>query len=183
MQIFPAWTTSCNAASSTQTIWWLWIRRAQWAPRRTTWQTPRPSSTSRPCSGACTDTNCGEKVPSVAVCRRCSRNADARNADRGENLQRLFFCFCFFQLKFKAFMAARPFCCHYQVFIISANLPHSGCFPASASSLSSHTRPTWGSCSFEPRTATHSLSPSWRRWAFWTENSRPVFNRRRMLCL
>ena len=46
---------------------------------------------------------------------------------------------------------------------LSLSPPPSGCSPASASSPSSHTRPTWGSCSSEPRTATHSLSPSWRR--------------------
>lgn len=89
----------------------------------------------------------------------------------------------FFSAKIQSIYRCEPFCCHYQVFIISANLPHSGCFPASASLPSSHTRPTWGSCSLEPRTATHSLSPNWRRWAFWTQNSSPVFNRRGMLCL
>lgn len=55
---------------------------------------------------------------------------------------------------------------------LSNNIPlslspsRSGCFPVSASSRSSHTPPTWGSCSSERRTATHSLCPNWRRCVF-----------------
>lgn len=63
---------------------------------------------SRPCSGACTDTNCGKSTTgTVVVCRSCTRNADAENADRGEKPSA--FTFFFFQLKFKAFIAASPF--------------------------------------------------------------------------
>lgn len=54
-------------------------------------------------------------------------------------------------------------CKAFHVSRLSLSPPLSGCSPASASSRSSRTRPTCGSCSSEPRTATRSLSPNWRR--------------------
>lgn len=78
------------------------------------------------------------------------------------------FLFCGWNSKSESTVASVSWCPNTRLLsTASFFLPprESGCFPASASSPSSPTRPTWGSCSSEPRTATRWLCPSWRRWA------------------